>query len=231
MLLSVILFGSRARGDQRMRSDVDLLGITDTWVANPKPSRGATMFLYDFKYLLKKSKEGDLFLSHLVHEGQVLHDSARAFQQITEQFQYRESYLPEIRAATSVIKFIVSKTEETLDDTDSLAVRKRLVWSIRTILIARAAGEGIPVFSSSALAERSGIKGLDRVIDDRSVIDFQKLIDTAKLVADEFGSNFKNRFPVSRAEQIAVLSKMGGLAATTPSLFARRSSHGGSEYH
>ena len=29
MLLSVILFGSRARGDHRSTSDVDLLGISD----------------------------------------------------------------------------------------------------------------------------------------------------------------------------------------------------------
>lgn len=227
MLLSVVLFGSRARGDHRMRSDVDLLGITDTWVANPKPTRGATMFLYDFNYLLKRAKEGDLFLSHIVHEGQVLHDSARAFSQITKRFQFRESYEDEIRAATAIIKFIVAADVLV----DNLAIRKRVVWAMRTILIARAASTQCAIFSSSGLAAKFKIEGLEKVIDDRSTVDFLKLLSYAQLVYEEYGFKSKVKFPLNRKAQIALLLRIGGVAATTPSLFFNQLTHDEFEYH
>ena len=75
MAVSILLYGSRARGDAHDKSDVDLLGIkTDGSITFRKEQKGVTLHEYPFSYLEEKAKSGDLFLLHIVSEALPLSD-------------------------------------------------------------------------------------------------------------------------------------------------------------
>src|SRR5690242_1909710 len=154
MLLSVILFGSRARGDHRSTSDVDLLGISDDGPIKAEVSRQAVSFYqYPLRALHSKAVSGDLFVLHINSEGKVLHDTAEVFPRICDAFRFKQSYEREIREASCVNWFILERPHLLPSDT----IRKRLIWGLRTILIAKCAERQTPVFSSGGLADFAGI--------------------------------------------------------------------------
>jgi hypothetical protein len=217
MLLSVILYGSRARGDHRLSSDVDLLGIADTRAIEKENSvRGANLHLYPFDYLRDQSRRGSLFLSHLGSEGKALHDTVGAFEQIQTAFQYRDSYDDVIDEATFLALFILARKSKI----QTRKQRQRLIWALRTMLIASAASDKKAVFSSAALEEFSAMEGLKSIIDRRNTIAIDKLVLAAKTVADKFGSNrILNEFPNDEAEQRAKMINSGGILENSIGLF------------
>lgn len=220
MLLSLILFGSRARGDHRLVSDVDLLGVVDGGlIGDEVASRGASFYRYPIKYLQKASDEGDLFVLHLVEEGKILHDTASLFQSVRDRFQYKESYESEIREACLVGWFLLSYGSE-LNEKN---FRKRLTWALRTVLIARCAERRTPHFSSTALEEQFGIAGLKAVIDRRYVIHDALLRKTARKVFIEFGILKPHLdWPKSKRDQLATLRQSGPVGKSLANLIDGR---------
>lgn len=117
MLLSLILYGSRARGDHRQRSDVDLLGVVESQsIHREVTSRGASFYHYPSHTLLAKAKAGDLFVLHLVEEGKVLHDTLNFFEQVRQSFRYKTSYSHVIMEAQAVILFICERESLLVDN-------------------------------------------------------------------------------------------------------------------
>lgn len=168
MLLSLVLFGSRARGDSRVTSDVDLLGVIEgSRIHEETAINGASFYQYPLSTLYKMASSGDLFMLHLVKEAKILHDTASIFKEVCRKFEYKSSYSEEIFAASALMMYIISfvKFEEDYN------LRKRLIWCVRTILIARSAERRAPVFSSKDLEDFSSIKKLKRVIDNRDRVD------------------------------------------------------------
>lgn len=227
MLLSLVLFGSRARGDYRMRSDVDLLGITEAWRKTDAPYRGTAMYLYDFDYLLKKAALGDLFVCHLVKEGRLLHDTIGTFDRINSEFRYKEEYSAEIKCGSAIIRFLIANVK----DLSSTELRKRLVWAIRTILIGRSAENKKAVFSSQALSKFSELKALAGVIDNRYSVDIDDLVTLATRVDNEFGHVSKSRFPTAYAKQLDILRRLGSMGNSTIELVESRGEMGTDDYH
>ncbi len=213
MLLSLVLFGSRARGDHRLTSDVDLLGVVETGAIKEElASRGTSFYRYPLETLRAKSGDGDLFVLHLTVEGKVLHDTAGLFAGVCERFRYRKSYDREICEASGVIWFLVDRPELL----HYRVARKRLVWGLRTILIARSAEQQKPAFSSSALAEFLGNAELKSAIDKRFSIPAKILCDLSKDVASTFGvSRSILNWPSDSAAQQQLLCTFGGVAKAT----------------
>jgi predicted nucleotidyltransferase len=213
MLLSLVLYGSRARGDHRAKSDVDLLGLTEQGAFKKEISAGGTsLYHYPALEMLKKARSGDLFILHVVTEGKCLHDTFGAFRSVKDAFQYRDSYAEVIRDASLIIRFL-SVRDGLLRKKEP---RKRMIWAIRTILIARAAEERNACFSSAALAAFSRITELKDVIDNRNLADVPPLLKVAAKVLARFGDDLSGAdWPTGLAEQRELLRATGGIARDT----------------
>jgi predicted nucleotidyltransferase len=207
------MFGSRARGDHRLSSDVDLLGIVESGhIRDVLAVRGASFYQYPVEFLKQKSRSGDLFLLHLTTEGKVLHDTVGVFEEVRKNFAYRNSYTDEIREASAVIWYLTSHKVLI----QSRQGRKRLAWAFRTILIARSAEQQLPSFSSSSLAEFAEIPGVKAAIDKRFTAEPETLRDVALTVASKFGiSRRQLDWPSDRMAQERLLAEMGGVAKVT----------------
>lgn len=213
MLLSLIMYGSRARGDHRLSSDVDLLGITETGSITPEIStRGASFYTYPYRNILEGALSGDLFTLHLVEEGKCLHDTLNSFENIKNSFEFRTTYENDIEIAQSVLHYLLLNKKYS----KRAKFRKRLIWAIRTILIARSAEARNPAFSAKMLEDFSGYAGLKRIIDKRNVIDVSEIFGAAEAIADKFGlDRIHYSWPVNRKQQEAILTDLGGIAAAT----------------
>jgi predicted nucleotidyltransferase len=212
VLLSLVLFGSRARGDHRHTSDVDLLGVVEAGEIRGVSIRtGTSFYLYPLNVLRAKSEEGSLFVLHLALEGKVLYDPSARFADVCKHFLYRNSYGQEIREASAAVWFL-------LEDPGFLQYylgRKRLIWGLRTILIARSAEQRKPAFSSSALAKLAANPMLESAIDGRFTVPIQMLYDLSFWVVSNFGDSRADlAWPLARAAQQELLPTFGDVAKT-----------------
>lgn len=219
MLLSLILYGSRARGDHRHTSDVDLLGVVDQATIRHEPAiRGTNLHLYPFDTLLTKSKSGDLFALHLVEEGRTLHDTAGVFERVKENFTYRDNYQSDIQTATAVAYYLLS--QGTL--LQKRRARARLIWAVRTLLIARAAELRKPVFSSAALENFSGVRSLKESIDKKYVVSVERLVGTVTAILEKFGTGcLPVGWPHDKRQQGKFLAQLSPIGRSTVDLAAK----------
>jgi len=162
---AIALFGSRARGDHEPASDTDLLLIT----SEPAPrhlSRGnLSLSFYPYDDLIVRAQRGDLFVCHVVKEAKVIYDNDGHLDNLRSSFQLRKSYSPEVQQASDLGWFL-ARFGQILDD--PALVTRRIAWCVRTILIARSAESGNPVFSIEALTEFSGLPSVRGLIRQKA---------------------------------------------------------------
>jgi hypothetical protein len=197
----------------RLSSDVDLLGVVDGGsIKEEVSSRGTSFYRYPIETLRSKSENGDLFALHLKLEGKALHDTAEIFSNACERFRYRESYEQEIREGSGVIWYLVDRPQLL----QSRAMRKRLVWGLRTIVIAKSAQQQQPVFSSADIAQFAEMPELKLLIDKRFAVPAQSLRDVSSKVASKFGiTRSKLLWPSKPKDQQDLLMSLGGVAKAT----------------
>lgn len=160
---AILLFGSRARLDHDRASDTDLLFICQ----EPQPrhvSAGRTsMFFYPWQKLLDDAASGDLFVGHLVQEARAVADPLDQLGQLRLSFQIRASYQREIEHACDLGWFIIRFPQRLKPS----LMAKRIMWCVRTILIAKFAEEGDLIFAPNALAERAKSKTVTELLAER----------------------------------------------------------------
>lgn len=145
---AILLFGSRARGDNSRGSDTDLLLISPPDTPKHKSIGHLSMFFYPWEKLISDACNGDLFVCHIVREAKPLFDPLGQLDQLRSQFRLRTSYAREITHARDLGWFL----DRHAGVLNSNLVVRRMVWCIRTILIAQLAERGTPAFAPAALA-------------------------------------------------------------------------------
>ncbi|MGJ3648098.1 MAG: hypothetical protein A4S12_04295 [Proteobacteria bacterium SG_bin5] len=145
---AILLFGSRAREDNSRGSDTDLLLVSPPGTPQHKSIGHLSMFFYPWEKLAADARDGDLFVCHIVHEAKPVFDPLGQLDQLRSEFRLRTSYAREIAHARDLGWFL----DRHAGALNSDVVVRRMVWCIRTILIARLAERGTPAFAPAALA-------------------------------------------------------------------------------
>lgn len=214
MYIAMLLYGSHARGDNRMKSDVDLLGIKlDGAINLQPPKRGVTLHEYPHDYLREKAKTGNLFLLHLVKESVALSDPLDVLGTLKEDFQFKASYADEKSEAAAVLWYCQNHTLESKKS----RLRKRLTWVIRTLVIADAAENKKAVFSSRDIEKYSDMKGLKAVLDNRQKVKLSVIFYYADEVCIKFHKKIRPRRYKIDSVVVGWMLKKGDVAANTPS--------------
>ena len=154
---AILLFGSRAREDNSRGSDTDLLLVIPPGTPQHKSIGHLSMFFYPWEKLKADARDGDLFVCHIVREAKPVFDPLGQLDQLRSQFRLRTSYAREIAHARDLSWFL----DRHVGALNSSVVVRRMVWCIRTILIARLAERGAPVFAPLELAKAAPTSAAD----------------------------------------------------------------------
>lgn len=103
--IALILFGSYSRGDYNSSSDIDILEVTKL---TKKPySVGKINFsTYTLLQLKKMANEGNLFILHIILEGQTISGNSEILNDVKHEFKKQksyENYRNEILAASKLL--------------------------------------------------------------------------------------------------------------------------------
>jgi hypothetical protein len=162
-IAAVLLFGSRAREDQMRGSDTDILLVTDDGQPRHVSIGHLSMFFYPWAKLQADAYAGDLFVCHIVREAKAVFDPEERLQSLRDAFKLRSSYQIEIDHAVDLGWFLVRYGA----DINPALVAKRMIWCLRTILIARSAEASQPVFAPNALANFSHSEPARELLSER----------------------------------------------------------------
>ncbi len=163
---ALILFGSRARGDETAESDTDLLGWSDEAYPRRVSHGGLSLAMYPGEQLLRMARRGELFIAHLVNEALAVHDPEDLLSDLRTAYAAPSSYEAQIAAASDLGWFLVDHHSLLPPHT----VNARAAWCARTIAIARTAERGPPVFSPAALARTTEGATLTELVAQRDAV-------------------------------------------------------------
>lgn len=166
-ILSLIVYGSRAREDHSIESDTDLFAITDDNRYEMIIQGNTNIACYPLPLAISRAEGGDLFFMHIVLESKIIYDPTSVFSKVKNSFVKKSSYSSEVKNASELGHALVAYSKHMQDH---YLLNKRLAWCLRTILIARAAEMGTPTFSK---------EGLANIFNDKSVTELIALKDCA----------------------------------------------------
>lgn len=158
---AILLFGSRAREDSSRGSDTDLLLVSPPGAPKHKSIGHLSMFFYPWEKLQADARDGDLFVCHIVREAKPVFDPLNQLDQLRSQFRLRASYGREIAHARDLGWFL----DRHGGALNSNVVVRRMVWCVRTILIAQLAERGRPVFAPLELAMEAPASAAELLAD------------------------------------------------------------------
>jgi hypothetical protein len=150
-IAATLLFGSLARTDHGEGSDTDLLMINLEDETRHVSIGHLSLFIYPWRQLEQDAQSGDLFTCHLVNEAKALVDPDDYLAKLRRSFRFRQSYQEEVERASDLGWYLVLFG----DELNSALLAKRVLWCVRTVLIARSAEQRAPVFCPQELANQT----------------------------------------------------------------------------
>lgn len=147
----VMLFGSTARGDRSVNSDIDVLELVSR---RSKPYRIGrfNVSAYDKDTLIGLARRGSLFILHLKREGRILRDPTGELENCIASYREPSSYENYLEAVGSLMALL--DVQHSGYSARWKAYNQVVVYIIRSVLYAQFAQSGVPAFATSALIER-----------------------------------------------------------------------------
>ena len=180
---SLMLFGSRARGDASAESDVDLLLLSDRSRCRLVSRGRVNLSIYTPEFLLDLCRSGSLFAWHLRREGRPIRDHGGRLRTILEEFRPRRSYARERREASLVGWCLSSPDARTADPR---IVRACMLFALRTVVYSVLAERGEIKFSRAGVFAVLRDSRVDRLwklksaesLPDFAVLEFERILMT-----------------------------------------------------
>ncbi|MEP2744496.1 MAG: hypothetical protein ABJP87_01525 [Bauldia litoralis] len=110
-----------------------------------------SLYIYPWRQLEQDAQSGDLFTCHLVQEAKALIDPDDYLARLRRSFRFRQSYQEEVDRASDLGWYLVLFG----DELNAALLAKRVLWCVRTVLIARSADQRAPIFAPQELANRT----------------------------------------------------------------------------
>jgi hypothetical protein len=151
--IGLVLYGSRTRGDHTEESDVDLLAVTRGEPRASYTHGRVSVSRYPLDHVVGRARAGDLFAFHIVSEGRVVYEQEPVFETIASAFTLRSDYSREIGLASNVGWLLLHHRGLIAS---AKLLNEKMAWCTHSVLVARAATERLPVFSTAGLAEFAG---------------------------------------------------------------------------
>jgi hypothetical protein len=212
MLRAVFLYGSKARNDDDGASDTDLMGVSeDGQIQKTLYGPRISFHCYPLDWLLRNSADGSLFVLHIVKEAAALYDPEDCLGKLKMEFKYKSDYKKEIEVGLRILRVV-----ESLDFAGfSPRVRTRYFWGLRTAIMAAAATERRPSFSSKALEKFVGIDGLAAHVKSRRDASLADCQNIASGIIEVLSPYAPGVMTSDFEENLQFLRKLGGVGAVT----------------
>lgn len=189
-ILGLAVYGSRARGDYTNNSDTDLFAITDDAKYQMIENGKTNMACYPYELAMSRSSGGDLFFMHIVKEAAMIYDSGSYFECVRGNFRYKETYTEELQMASEVGYGLLLNRDAI---SDFSAYNRRLIWCVRTVLIAKSAEMRNPKFSAKDLAELFRNPKIESVVEIKDSDCYEK---GSYLIAGEILDTLGCKMPI-----------------------------------
>ncbi|MEG9267897.1 nucleotidyltransferase domain-containing protein [Qipengyuania sp. Mu-71] len=207
MTATLILYGSRARGDARPNSDVDILLAPDEGqIGKPKKFDGLSLHIYPKNWLFENARSGDLFAYHIASEGLSIHCADAFLASLHEAFRWKASYEKEREIALAVAT-LLSRTSWGWND----AIQRRFFWAIRTLALTLQADRQSVDFSLASIDEALGLDGFSDLFEGRDKVTSEDCIAMGAKLLERY-SQFKS---VSSEDISEMLMSSGGIGLNT----------------
>lgn len=167
-ILTSLLYGSRARGDETASSDTDLLMITGSEPISHTSVNGISISYYPIGDLTERAERGDLFLYHIIREGMILYDPDDLLNFLKQKFKLRKSYDLDISWASDLAWLIIKCLPFVRK---SKLTGRRIAWCVRTIIIAKSSEMGRPIFSAREMAGFASSFEILNLINQKNISD------------------------------------------------------------
>ncbi len=164
-IYSLMLYGSCARGDNQIDSDIDMLALYSEKYYKTSVFNKVNVVYYNQDLLSERMKAGNLFCLHLVKEGKIIYDSNNTLASILSKFIYKNEYNEEIKDASELAWFLISYANEF---NNYLVFNRKLSWCLRTIIIALSANKRLPVFSKTGMVNFVGDDTISAIINSKN---------------------------------------------------------------